>query len=89
MDGSYIALLLVPWVDCLFSVALRELTKEHNVHEEEILIVNILSCKDGIENVLRSYPKVRILTVALDDRSVNGLHPGIGVFGDRYFGSSR
>ena len=70
-------------------MALNELTVEHKVREEEILVVNILSCKEGIENVLKSYPKVRVLTVALDDHSANGLHPGIGVFGDRYFGSNR
>lgn len=70
-------------------MALRELVEENKMKENQILVVCIIACVEGIQNVLKSYPSIRLITVALDDGSAGYLRPGLGSFGDRYFGSSR
>lgn len=62
---------------------------DHGFLEENIIFVTIVSCQVGIANVLYRHPKIHIVTAmvdqALDD---NGkILPGIGHFGNRYFGT--
>ena len=68
--------------------AIRELMKM-GVPEERITFLNMVAAPEGIREVLTSYPKVRIISCALDD-SLNDqkyILPGLGDFGDRYFGT--
>ncbi|GAB4003774.1 hypothetical protein GCM10029992_46900 [Glycomyces albus] len=57
--------------------------------EEHIIFVNVLSAPEGIDAVRGRYPRVRMVTSSIE----NGLNenaymePGIGDFGDRYFGT--
>ena len=62
---------------------------ESGVKEEAITFINLVSCDRGISKVLDDYPKVRMLTAAVDPILNNHRYiaPGIGDFGDRYFGS--
>ena len=62
---------------------------DHGVVEERILFVNLICTPEGIANILAEHPQVKIITAEIDQ----GLNekafivPGLGDFGDRYFGS--
>jgi uridine kinase len=81
---------------------------DHEVKEENIMIVSLLmaeigtinlhliyflhgSCKffTGIHSVAYAFPKVQIVTSAVDPEINEKFYvlPGIGNFGDRYFGT--
>jgi uracil phosphoribosyltransferase len=43
----------------------------------------------GVKTLLGAFPKVHVLTTAIDERIDELFHirPGVGNFGDRYFGT--
>lgn len=57
--------------------------------QEHILLVSILSAQVGIHSVAYAYPNVKIITSAMDKIVNDNYHiiPGVGNFGDRYFGT--
>lgn len=57
--------------------------------EENILFVSILAAKLGLHSVAYAYPRVRIITSAVDKEVNEKFHilPGVGNYGDRYFGT--
>ena len=65
------------------------LTQDHDVREENILFVSILAAKLGLHSVAYAYPRVRIITSAVDKEVNKYFHiiPGVGNYGDRYFGT--
>lgn len=55
---------------------------------ENIIIANILCSPSGVEKVLNKYPNLKIVTGSIE-QGMNGesfMIPGVGDFGDRYFG---
>lgn len=62
---------------------------EHGAKPENILFVTILSVADGLDNVQTAHPKVRILTSSVEEHLNEHafMLPGIGDFGDRFFGT--
>jgi uracil phosphoribosyltransferase len=62
---------------------------DHGVAEERIIFVNLISVPEGITAVIERYPEVRMVTSAIDERLNDNAYmvPGIGDFGDRYFGT--
>ena len=64
-------------------------TQDHDVREENILLVSILAAKLGLHSVAYAYPRVRIITSAVDKEVNEHFHiiPGVGNYGDRYFGT--
>ncbi|KHJ41890.1 putative uracil phosphoribosyltransferase [Trichuris suis] len=62
---------------------------DHDVPEENITLVALLMAEGGVQSVAYAFPKVRLVTTAVDDRLSPNYHilPGIGNFGDRYFGT--
>jgi uracil phosphoribosyltransferase len=66
------------------------LIDKYQVKEENIIFLNVVSCPEGLENFTRRFPKIRIVTSAIDE-SLNEhkyILPGLGDFGDRYFGTT-
>uniref|UniRef100_A0A8C5QS67 Uridine-cytidine kinase n=1 Tax=Leptobrachium leishanense TaxID=445787 RepID=A0A8C5QS67_9ANUR len=62
---------------------------DHEVPEEKIFLLSLLMAELGVHSVAYAFPHVRILTTAVD-KKVNDMFriiPGIGNFGDRYFGT--
>jgi uracil phosphoribosyltransferase len=57
------------------------------VKEELIIFVNLISVPFGIEELLKAFPKIKIITSAIDEYLNDKAYiiPGIGDFGDRYF----
>ena len=66
-----------------------KILKERGVKEEKIIFLNLIACPEGIKKVSSQFPKVRIITAVIDSRLDNKFYiiPGLGDFGDRYFGT--
>ncbi|XP_030279648.1 uridine-cytidine kinase-like 1a isoform X5 [Sparus aurata] len=62
---------------------------DHEVQEDRIALVSLLMAELGVHSVAYAFPKVKIITTAVDKSLDDFLHviPGIGDFGDRYFGT--
>lgn len=59
------------------------------IPEERIIVVSILAAPEGIKRIQSEFPKVPILTAAIDDHLNEHafIVPGLGDFGDRYHGT--
>ncbi|XP_056150521.1 uridine-cytidine kinase-like 1 [Lampris incognitus] len=62
---------------------------DHDVPEDKIFLLSLLMAEMGVNSVAYAFPKVRIITTAVDKEVNDQFHiiPGIGNFGDRYFGT--
>ncbi|XP_061836873.1 uridine-cytidine kinase-like 1 isoform X5 [Nerophis lumbriciformis] len=62
---------------------------DHDVQEDKILLVSLLMAEMGVHSVAYAFPQVKIITTAVDKKVNELFHitPGIGNFGDRYFGT--
>ncbi|CAM4876238.1 unnamed protein product [Rotaria socialis] len=63
---------------------------DHNVPEDKIALLSLLVSKQGVLTVAYAFPKVKIVTTAYDtqlDQETGFICPGLGNFGDRYFGT--
>jgi len=67
-----------------------EVLIEHGVIEENIIFVNLIAAPEGVEAMRRRYPEVIIVTTEIDEmlNEKKFILPGIGDFGDRYFGTA-
>ncbi|MCD7449771.1 Uridine kinase-like protein 5 [Datura stramonium] len=59
------------------------------VPESNIVFLNLISAPEGLRTVCNKYPRVKIVTSEIDTALNKELHviPGMGEFGDRYFGT--
>lgn len=66
-----------------------ELLLEQGVSEGHIVLVTFLTVPEGITAVCERFPGVRIVTSSIEQRLDENAYmvPGIGDFGDRYFGT--
>ncbi|XP_038057175.1 uridine-cytidine kinase-like 1 isoform X2 [Patiria miniata] len=62
---------------------------DHDVPQENIMLLSLLMAESGVHTVAYAFPKVKIVTTAVDKEVNDNFHiiPGIGNFGDRYFGT--
>jgi len=62
---------------------------DHDVPEESINLVSLLMAESGVHTIAYAFPNVKIVTTAVDPEINEKFHvlPGIGNFGDRYFGT--
>ncbi|KAG6633336.1 hypothetical protein CIPAW_12G041900 [Carya illinoinensis] len=60
------------------------------VHESQIILLNIICAKEGIEKVCKKYPELKVVTSAIDVgvNEQGKVIPGIGDFGGRYYGTN-
>ncbi|KXS17370.1 PRTase-like protein [Gonapodya prolifera JEL478] len=67
-----------------------EVLIERGVPEDHIVFVNLVACPEGIKYLLDGYPKLRIVTACVDTclNEKKYILPGLGDFGDRYFGTA-
>jgi uracil phosphoribosyltransferase len=64
--------------------------KERGVEEGKIIFINLIAAPEGIERILAAYPDIRIITAEVD-RGLNEkafILPGLGDYGDIYFGTT-
>jgi uracil phosphoribosyltransferase len=59
------------------------------VSEDKITFINLISCEVGLRKLHDVFPKVKVITAAIDPVLNDNKYiiPGLGDFGDRYFGS--
>ncbi|MFI7034308.1 uracil phosphoribosyltransferase [Microbispora rosea] len=71
------------------ALAAVEVLLDHGVAEDDIVFVALLSAPEGIAAVHARHPNLRIVTSAIEERLNENAYmiPGIGDFGDRYFGT--
>jgi uracil phosphoribosyltransferase len=64
---------------------------DRGVAEENIVFVTLITVAEGITAVCERYPRVRIVTSSIEERLNDNAYmlPGIGDFGDRFFGTDR
>ncbi|MFJ8955297.1 uracil phosphoribosyltransferase [Streptomyces sp. NPDC102381] len=60
------------------------------VREERIVFVNFIASPEGIEALTAAHPRIQIVTSAVEERLNPDafMIPGIGDFGDRFFGTA-
>jgi len=66
-----------------------QVLKEAGVKEDNIIFINVVSCPEGLRALAKKAPNVRIVTLGndacLDEQKF--IVPGLGDFGDRYYGT--
>eukprot|EP01006_Ploeotia_vitrea_P019430 TRINITY_DN51629_c0_g1_i1.p1 TRINITY_DN51629_c0_g1~~TRINITY_DN51629_c0_g1_i1.p1 ORF type:complete len:250 (+),score=130.84 TRINITY_DN51629_c0_g1_i1:25-750(+) len=69
---------------CAIDVLLKS-----GVREEDIVFVNMVGCPEGVRALFGAYGKITILCSMIDDGLNDDKYilPGLGDFGDRYFGT--
>ena len=62
---------------------------DHEVPEENINLVSMLMAESGVHTIAYAFPKVKIVTTAVDPEINEKFYvlPGIGNFANRYFGT--
>jgi uracil phosphoribosyltransferase len=71
-------------------LAIREL-KARGVREEAIVFLNVVACPEGLDALFAAHPGVTVVTGAVDSHLNENKYivPGLGDFGDRYFGTTQ
>lgn len=67
-----------------------EILLQYGVAEKNIIFVSLLIAPEGIDRIYQNFPSVKIVCAAVDDGLDENFYivPGIGDFGDRYFGTA-
>lgn len=62
---------------------------KHGVKEENIIVASICGSAKGIDRIKQAFPQVRFICTAVDTvlTEAGWISPGLGDFGDRYFGT--
>ncbi len=65
--------------------------KARGVLEERILFVSVIASTQGVHQLCTKFPKMKIITSEVDAglSDDNRVLPGVGEFGDRYFGTEK
>jgi len=65
------------------------LLKQAGALEKNIIVVTVIGAPQGVQRLLTHFPQVRIVVAALDPELNDKFYivPGLGDFGDRYFGN--
>ena len=73
------------------ALAAVQVLLDAGVAEENILFINLLAAPVGVKRLLDAHPALRIVTSSVEKELTEHAYmiPGIGDFGDRYFGTAR
>jgi uracil phosphoribosyltransferase len=68
--------------------AIREL-KKWGIKENNIIFVCIIAAPEGVKALKKSFPQITLITGVIDQKLTPNkfIYPGLGDFGDRYFGT--
>lgn len=71
------------------ALAAVQVLLDKGVAEDHIIFINLITVPEGIRALHRRFPAVQLVTSAIDERLNEHAYmiPGIGDFGDRYFGT--
>eukprot|EP00744_Colponema_vietnamica_P003706 GILI01005634.1.p2 GENE.GILI01005634.1~~GILI01005634.1.p2 ORF type:complete len:230 (-),score=78.28 GILI01005634.1:1215-1904(-) len=70
--------------------AMEMLINQFGCKEENIMFLNVVASPEGIETFCARFPNTRVITSAIDEcmNEHKYIVPGLGDFGDRYFGTN-
>lgn len=70
---------------------IKLLVEKYKIPQDIIYLVAIVAAPEGLELLSRTFPQVTILLAAQDEKLNNKkfIVPGLGDFGDRFFGSEK
>ncbi len=59
------------------------------MQQEQILFVAVIAAQEGLDAVQKAFPKIKIIVAGIDKElnATKFIVPGLGDFGDRYFGT--
>ncbi|OLY82016.1 Uracil phosphoribosyltransferase 1 [Smittium mucronatum] len=71
------------------AIATIRVLLDANVAQDRIVFINLIASPEGIHNITREFPKIVIITAEIDQTMDENKYivPGLGDFGDRYFGT--
>lgn len=71
------------------AIAAIDVLRDHGVAEENIVFVSLITVPEGITAVATHHPGVKLVTSAVDECLNENAYmvPGVGDFGDRFFGT--
>lgn len=71
------------------AIAAIDVLVEKGVPADRIVFLNLIAAPEGILHLLQKYPDIKIVTSAVDEGLNEKAYilPGIGDFGDRFFGT--
>jgi uridine kinase len=66
-----------------------DLLLKRGVKEEKILFLTVIASTQGVHHLCTRYPRMKVITSEVDAglSDDNKVLPGVGEFGDRYFGT--
>lgn len=69
--------------------AVEILMEQYNVMPKNIIFLNLISAPEGLRHFISRFPEIQIVTAAIDEGLDKNRYiiPGLGDFGDRYFGT--
>ena len=67
-----------------------EILLDLGVKEEKIIFASIICSPEGIQAVTDKFPKIKIIQAGIDEKLNKDkfIVPGLGDFGDRYYGTT-
>jgi len=90
LDSNTNVMLLDPMLATGGSAKLAiEILLEKGAAQNKIMFVNVLCCPEGLANLENSFPEMTIVS-GIVDGGLTGkkyIYPGLGDFGDRFFGT--
>jgi uracil phosphoribosyltransferase len=71
-------------------MALDVLTVKYRIPPKNIIFANVICCPEGLEALAQAYPRVKIVTAVVDSHLNDEKYivPGLGDYGDRFFGTT-
>uniref|UniRef100_A0A183SUV1 uridine/cytidine kinase n=1 Tax=Schistocephalus solidus TaxID=70667 RepID=A0A183SUV1_SCHSO len=90
LKDSYVILMDSTVASGAAAIMAMRILLEHDVPEDHIILISLIVAVQGAHSVAYAYPSAHIVTSAIDPGLTENYHilPGIGNFGDRYFGTS-
>lgn len=66
-----------------------EIVTQLGIEQEHIAFIGVLGCNQGIANIKNKFPRITLSVVSCDHElnAARYIVPGLGDFGDRYFGT--
>lgn len=71
------------------ATAVLKIITEMGVAQEQIIFVSIISAPEGIDKIKREFPEIKVI-IGVQDQGLTKdkfIIPGLGDFGDRFFGT--
>mmetsp|Transcript_6961 Transcript_6961/g.10172 ORF Transcript_6961/g.10172 Transcript_6961/m.10172 type:complete len:225 (+) Transcript_6961:65-739(+) len=71
-------------------MAIDCLTTKYQIDSRNIIFANMICCPEGLRALHKSYPQVKIVTAMVDSHlnEQKFIVPGLGDYGDRFFGTT-